>query len=272
MQSLQSTVTLNNGVAMPIFGLGVYNSKEETTFAVSTAIRHGYRLIDTAAFYENEKEVGEGIKDSGIPRDDLFITTKLWNDMQRESRQRESFEKSLDNLGVDAVDLYLIHWPITGKIKETWHVLEQLYEEGLVKAIGVSNFLPHHLEELSVHANIAPAVDQFECNPYLTRKELRNYCKKHNIVPEAWSPLARGACFDDPVLQSLAEKYEKNIAQIILRYDVQNGIVTIPKSTKEARILSNSQVFDFELSTEDIEKIDALNKNEMHGDPDHVDF
>ncbi len=143
---------------------------------------------------------------------------------------------------------------------------------GLVKAIGVSNFLPHHLEELSVHANIAPAVDQFECNPYLTRKELRNYCKKHNIVPEAWSPLARGACFDDPVLQSLAEKYEKNIAQIILRYDVQNGIVTIPKSTKEARILSNSQVFDFELSTEDIEKIDALNKNEMHGDPDHVDF
>lgn len=129
--------------------------------------------------------------------------------MQRESRQRESFEKSLDNLGVDAVDLYLIHWPIPGKIKETWHVLEQLYEEGLVKAIGVSNFLPHHLEELSVHANIAPAVDQFECNPYLTRKELRNYCKKHNIVPEAWSPLARGACFDDPVLQSLAEKYEK---------------------------------------------------------------
>lgn len=209
MQSLQSTVTLNNGVAMPIFGLGVYNSKEETTFAVSTAIRHGYRLIDTAAFYENEKEVGEGIKDSGIPRDDLFITTKLWNDMQRESRQRKSFEKSLDNLGVDAIDLYLIHWPIPGKIKETWHVLEQLYEEGLVKAIGVSNFLPHHLEELSVHANIAPAVDQFECNPYLTRKELRNYCKKHNIVPEAWSPLARGACFDDPVLQSLAEKYEK---------------------------------------------------------------
>ena len=211
MQSLQSTVTLNNGVAMPIFGLGVYNSKEETTFAVSTAIRHGYRLIDTAAFYENEKEVGEGIKDSGIPRDDLFITTKLWNDMQRESRQRESFEKSLDNLGVDAVDLYLIHWPIPGKIKETWHVLEQLYEEGLVKAIGVSNFLPHHLEELSVHANIAPAVDQFECNPYLTRKELRDYCKKHNIVPEAWSPLARGACFDDPVLQNLAKKYEKNV-------------------------------------------------------------
>lgn len=192
--------------------------------------------------------------------------------MQRESRQRESFEKSLDNLGVDAVDLYLIHWPIPGKIKETWHVLEQLYEEGLVKAIGVSNFLPHHLEELSVHANIAPAVDQFECNPYLTRKELRDYCKKHNIVPEAWSPLARGACFDDPVLQSLAKKYEKNIAQIILRYDVQNGIVTIPKSTKEARILSNSQIFDFELSAEDIEKIDALNKNEMHGDPDCVDF
>ena len=266
--------TLQNGLKMPMEGFGVFQvrDKEECKRSVLDAIRTGYRLIDTAAYYENEKEVGEGIKDSGIPRDDLFITTKLWNDMQRESRQRESFEKSLDNLGVDAVDLYLIHWPIHGKIKETWHVLEQLYEEGLVNAIGVSNFLPHHLEELSVHANIAPAVDQFECNPYLTRKELRNYCKKHNIVPEAWSPLARGACFDDPVLQSLAEKYEKNIAQIILRYDVQNGIVTIPKSTKEARILSNSQVFDFELSTEDIEKIDTLNKNEMHGDPDHVDF
>ena len=197
--------TLQNGLKMPMEGFGVFQvrDKEECKRSVLDAIRTGYRLIDTAAFYENEKEVGEGIKDSGIPRDDLFITTKLWNDMQRESRQRESFEKSLDNLGVDAVDLYLIHWPIPGKIKETWHVLEQLYEEGLVKAIGVSNFLPHHLEELSVHANIAPAVDQFECNPYLTRKELRDYCKKHNIVPEAWSPLARGACFDDPVLQRL---------------------------------------------------------------------
>ena len=208
MQSLQSTVTLNNGVTMPIFGLGVYNSKEETTFAVSTAIKHGYRLIDTAAFYENEKEVGEGIKDSGIPRDDLFITTKLWNDMQRESRQRESFEKSLDNLGVDAVDLYLIHWPIPGKIKETWHVLEQLYEEGLVKAIGVSNFLPHHLEELSVHANIAPAVDQFECNPYLTRKELRNYCKKHNIVPEGMHEVHISVLFDSLKKTALLRKVQ----------------------------------------------------------------
>ena len=161
--------TLQNGLKMPMEGFGVFQArdKEECKRSVLDAIRTGYRLIDTAAFYENEKEVGEGIKDSGIPRDDLFITTKLWNDMQRESCQRESFEKSLDNLGVDAVDLYLIHWPIPGKIKETWHVLEQLYEEGLVKAIGVSNFLPHHLEELSVHANIAPAVDQFECNPYL---------------------------------------------------------------------------------------------------------
>ena len=150
-------------------------------------------------------------------------------------------------------------------------MLEQLYEEGLVKAIGVSNFLPHHLEELSVHANIAPAVDQFECNPYLTRKELRDYCKKHNIVPEAWSPLARGACFDDPVLQNLAEKYEKNIAQIILRYDVQNGIVTIPKSTKEARILSNSQIFDFELNEEEMKQISSLDMGYSGSRAKHFD-
>lgn len=272
MKSLQSTIALNNGVSMPIFGLGVYKAEEDTAPAVQCALKNGYRLIDTAAFYMNEKEVGEGIRTSGIAREEVFVTTKLWNDKQREGRQREAFEASLKALDMEYVDLYLIHWPVPGKIHETWKVLEQLYEEKLVRAIGVSNFLEHHLEELSVKGNVAPAVDQFECNPYLTRKELREYCREHDIVAEAWSPLGRGAAFEEPVLKEMASKYGKNVAQIILRYDVQNGIVTIPKSVREERIMENADVFDFELTAEDVERIDGLNKNLMHGDPDHVDF
>lgn len=272
MKSLQSTITLNNRVEMPIFGLGVYKSEEETVPAVQSALRHGYRLIDTASFYKNEKEVGEAVRTSGVSRSGIFVTTKIWNDDQREGRQREAFEDSLKALGMEYVDLYLIHWPVPGKIHETWKVLEQLYEEKLVRAIGVSNFLEHHLEELSVKGNIAPAVNQFECNPYLTRRELRRYCKEHGIVSEAWSPLGRGAAFDEPVLKELADKYGKTAAQIILRYDIQNDIVTIPKSVKDERIQQNADVFDFELSAEEIEKIDSLNRDEMHGNPDNVDF
>lgn len=175
-------------------------------------------------------------------------------------------------MGLEYVDLYLIHWPVPEKIHETWKILERLYEEGLVKAIGVSNFLEHHLEKLSVKANIAPAVNQFECNPYLTRQSLRQYCRKHDIVPEAWSPLGRGACFEDPVLLQIAKRHGKSVAQVILRYDVQNGIITIPKSTKEERIIQNAQVFDFALTEEEIAAIDGLNRDEMHGDPDHVNF
>ena len=272
MQTLQSRVTLNNGVEMPIFGLGVYKSEGDTVPAVQAAIKNGYRLIDTAAFYFNEKEVGEAVRTCGVPREELFVTTKLWNDMQREGRQREAFESSLKELGLEYVDLYLIHWPVPEKIHETWKILEKLYEEGLVKAIGVSNFLEHHLEKLSVKANIAPAVDQFECNPYLTRQGLRRYCKEHDIVPEAWSPLGRGACFEDSVLLEIAKRHGKSVAQVILRYDVQNGIITIPKSTKEERIIQNAQVFDFALTEEEIAAIDGLNRDEMHGDPDHVNF
>ena len=271
-KNLQSTVTLNNGVSMPIFGLGVYKSEQNTVPAVQSALECGYRLIDTASFYQNEQEVGMTVRTSGIPREEIFLTTKLWNDDQRAGKQRRAFEDSLQALGLEYVDLYLVHWPIPGKIHETWNVLEQLYEEKLVRAIGVSNFLPHHLEELSVKGNVAPAVDQFECNPYLTRKELRNYCNEHHIVPEAWSPLGRGEALKDPVLIELSQKYNKSVAQIILRYDVQNGIVTIPKSVRAERIRENADIFDFELSPQDIEKIDRLNRNRMHGDPDSVDF
>ena len=218
MQTLQSRVTLNNGVEMPIFGLGVYKSEGDTVPAVQ-AIKNGYRLIDTAAFYFNEKEVGEAVRKCGVPRGELFITTKLWNDMQREGRQREAFESSLKELGLEYVDLYLVHWPVPEKIHETWKILEGLYEEGLVKAIGVSNFLEHHLEKLSVKANIAPAVDQFECNPYLTRQSLRQYCRKHDIVPEAWSPLGRGACLKIRFfwkLQSVMEKVWHRLSCVMM--------------------------------------------------------
>ena len=272
MESLQSHIILNNGIPMPIFGLGVYASGSETEKSVETAIRHGYRLIDTAAFYDNEKDVGNAVRNCGIPREELFITTKLWNDKQREGRQREAFEQSLRKLNLDYVDLFLVHWPVPEKIHETWKVLEQLYEEKLVRAIGVSNFLEHHLETLSLKANIAPAVDQFECHPYLTRKKLRAYCKDHGIAAEAWSPLGRGAAFDEPVLKELADKHNKTVAQIILHYDIQNEIITIPKTVHEERIVQNADVFDFELSEEEIQQIDSLNKDQMHGDPDHVDF
>lgn len=271
-KTLQSTVTLNNGVPMPIIGLGVYETREDTIPAVQSALKCGYRLIDTASFYENEREVGVAVRTSGIPRSEIFVTTKLWNDAQREGRQRETFEDSLQALELEYVDLYLIHWPVPEKIHETWKVIERLYEEKLVRAIGVSNFLSHHLEQLSVKGNIAPMVDQFECNPYLTRKELRRYCKEHNIIPEAWSPLGRGEALENPVLKELSKKYNKSVAQVILRYDVQNGIVTIPKSVKEERICQNADIFDFELLPEDIEMIDSLNRDLMHGDPDHVDF
>ena len=272
MKSLQSTATLNNGVKMPIFGLGVFESGEKTTEAVQTAIQHGYRLIDTAAFYGNENEVGEAVNNCSVKRGEIFVTTKVWNDSQREGRQRASVEASLKALNLEYIDLLLVHWPIPDKMHETWKIFEQLYEERLVRAIGVSNFLEHHLEKLSVKANIAPTVDQFECHPYLTRKELRKYCREHDIVSEAWSPLGRGASFEEPILRGIAEKYGKTVAQVILRYDVQNDIVTIPKSVKASRIEQNADIFDFELTAEEITQIESLNRNEMHGDPDHVTF
>lgn len=271
-KTLETKVVLSNGEKMPIFGLGVYDAQGATKQSVLDALEAGYRLIDTAAFYGNEREVGEAIRESRVAREDIFVTTKVWNDKQREGKQRESFERSLELLGLDYLDLYLVHWPIPEKIGETWKVLEQINEEGLAKSIGVSNFLEHHLEKLSVHANIAPTVDQFECNPYLTRKSLREYCREHHIVSEAWSPLGRGAALTDPVILDIANKYNKSAAQIILRFDVQNDIVTIPKSVKKERIIENSNVFDFELDVEELEQIEQLNRNEMHGDPDKVDF
>ncbi|MEV5037573.1 aldo/keto reductase [Bacillus sp. AFS026049] len=279
VKNLQDTTTLHNGVKMPWFGLGVFKVEEgpELVNAVKVAIKHGYRSIDTAAIYENEEGVGqgirEGLKEAGISREDLFVTSKVWNaDLGYESTIA-AYEKSLQKLGLEYLDLYLIHWPVEGKYKEAWRALETLYKEGKVKAIGVSNFQIHHLKDLMEDAEVKPMVNQVECHPRLTQKEVQAFCKEQGIQLEAWSPLMQGELLDNDVLQAIATKHGKSVAQVILRWDLQNGIVTIPKSTKEHRIVENSTVFDFELTEEEMNQIDGLNQNHRVGpDPDNFDF
>ena len=275
VKSLQDVTTLHNGVNMPWFGLGVYLSEEgqEVTNAVKAAIKAGYRSIDTAAFYKNEEGVGQGIKEAGVPREELFITTKVWNTDQGYESTLAAFNESLKKLDLDYIDLYLVHWPVKGKYKETWKALETLYKEEKVRAIGVCNFQIHHLEDLLADAEIAPMVNQVECHPRLTQKELLSYCQEHNIQLEAWSPLGRGKMLEEPTLKELAAKYNKTVAQIILRWDLQCGIVTIPKSVKEQRIIENADIFDFELSNEDMSSIDSMNRNHRNGpDPDNFNL
>ncbi|MFF2019897.1 MULTISPECIES: aldo/keto reductase [Paenibacillus] len=277
--NLQDTTTLSNGVKMPWFGLGVFQVEEgaELENAVKTAIAHGYRSVDTAAIYGNEEGVGNGIRQgleaAGISREDLFVTSKVWNaDLGYESTIA-AYELSLKKLGLEYLDLYLIHWPVKGKYKEAWRALETLYKEGRVKAIGVSNFLEHQLKDLLEDAEIKPMVNQMEYHPRLTQKDLQAFCKAQGIQYEAWSPLMQGQLLDNPELQEIAAKYGKSIAQIILRWDLQNGVVTIPKSTKEHRIVENASVFDFELSAEDMKRIDGLDQHLRVGpDPDNFDF
>lgn len=275
VKSLQDVTTLHNGVKMPWFGLGVYlvEDGQEVINAVKSAIKAGYRSIDTAAYYKNEEGVGQAIKEAGVPREDLFITTKVWNTDQGYESTLQAFNDSLEKLSLDYLDLYLVHWPVKEKYKETWKALEALYKEGKVRAIGVCNFQIHHLEDLLTDAEIAPMVNQVEYHPRLTQKELLTYCQEHNIQLEAWSPLGRGRMLDDPTLQDLAIKYGKTIAQTILRWDLQTGVVTIPKSIKEQRIIENANIFDFELTNEDMKIIDSLNRDKRNGpDPDHFNF
>ncbi|MED1793122.1 aldo/keto reductase [Brevibacillus nitrificans] len=276
---LQDTTTLYNGVKMPWLGLGVFKVEEgaEVVDAVRTAIRNGYRSIDTAAIYGNEEGVGEGIrlgmKDVGIAREDLFITSKVWNSDLGYESTLAAYETSLKKLGLDYLDLYLIHWPVEGKYKEAWRALETIYKEGRVKAIGVSNFHVHHLEDLMKDAEMKPMIDQIEFHPRLTQKELQAFCRENGIQMEAWSPLMQGQLLDHPVLKEIAERHQKSVAQVIIRWDLQNGVVTIPKSIKEHRIVENADVFNFELSADDMAKIDALNENFRVGpDPDNFDF
>lgn len=276
---LQDTVTLHNGVKMPGLGLGVFKVEEgpELIQAVKAAVKHGYRSIDTAAVYQNEGSVGEAIaellKESTVSREDLFVTSKVWNaDLGYESTLA-AYETSLNKLGLDYLDLYLIHWPVKGKYKEAWRALETLYRDGRVKAIGVSNFQVHHLEDLMKDAEIKPMINQVEFHPRLTQKEVRAFCQEHGIRMEAWSPLMQGELLDNPVLTDIAKKYGKSVAQIILRWDVQHGVVTIPKSTKEQRIIENAALFDFALTEDDMSQIDGLNQDRRVGpDPDNFDF
>lgn len=277
--NLQDTTTLYNGVNMPWFGLGVFKVEEgpELVNAVRMAIQHGYRSVDTAAIYGNEEGVGQGIREgleaAGINREDLFVTSKVWNaDLGYESTLK-AYEDSIQKLGLEYLDLYLIHWPVEGKYVEAWKALETLYKQGRVKAIGVSNFHIHHLEQLMKETEIKPMVNQVEHHPRLTQKDLQQFCQKNGIQFEAWSPLMQGQLLDQEDLRVIAEKHHKSIAQIILRWDLQNGVITIPKSTKEHRIIENADIFDFELSNEDMQRIDGLNQDLRVGpDPDNFDF
>jgi methylglyoxal/glyoxal reductase len=272
--SLQETTTLHNGVKMPWFGLGVFKVQEgmEVIESVKAAIKHGYKAIDTAAIYKNEEGVGQAIKESGVPREELFITTKVWNSDQGYETTLQAFETSMEKLGLEYLDLYLIHWPGKTKYKETWKALEKLYKDGRVRAIGVSNFQVHHLEDLISEAEIKPMVNQVEYHPHLTQTELLAYCQREGIQLEAWSPLKQGQLLSDPTINEIADKYQKSAAQVILRWDLQNKVVTIPKSIKEQRIIENANIFDFELSNEDMERINNLNRNERVGaDPDKME-
>ena len=265
---------LNNGVKMPWLGLGVFKTQdgEEVINAVKDAVAAGYRSIDTAAVYQNEKGVGQAIRECGIPRHELFITTKVWNSDQGYEATLQAFENSRKKLGLEYLDLYLVHWVVADKYRETWKALIHLYQEGAVKAIGVSNHQIAHIKQLIEDTGVVPAVNQVECHPLLTQKELLKYCQQQGIQFEAWSPLIRGN-LDNQILLNLADKYGKTPAQIVLRWDIQNSIVTIPKSVHKERIIENSQIFDFELNPEDMQEIDSMNENKRLGpDPDNVNF
>lgn len=275
MKNLQSTTTLSNGVEMPWLGLGVFKVEEGTELVnvVKTAIEHGYRSIDTAAIYGNESSVGKGIQEAQVERKELFMTSKVWNSELGYEKTLAAFDESITKLGLDYLDLYLIHWPVEGQFKEAWRALETLYEEGKAKAIGVSNFQPHHLEELMKDAKIKPMINQVEYHPRLSQKEVQAFCQKHDIQMEAWSPLMQGELLENAELQEIANRYNKSVAQVILRWDLQNGVVSIPKSTKAHRIAENADVFNFELTSEDMEQINKLNQDQRIGpDPDNFDF
>ncbi len=263
------SIPLKNGVELPCLGLGVYQCEEQTEQAVLWALEVGYRHIDTAALYGNERQVGAAVRASGLRRDEIFITTKLWDSEQKTHKQYDAFLQSLDRLGLDYIDLYLIHWPLPGLALESWRVLEKCYQEGLVRAIGVSNFHQHHLEAILPQAEIKPMVDQFECHPYHSQKLLLAFCKKEDIVCQAWSPLLRGGLMDDLLLTELAWKHGKSVAQIVLRWHIQNHVVPIPKSVHKERIYENADIFDFSLDEAEMAAIDGLNRNQARLDPDN---
>lgn len=275
MYTLTSTKKLYNGVEMPRFGLGVYKmtDPEESYLAMEKALKEGYTAIDTASLYGNEQQVGEALRNSNKKRQDLFITSKVWNTDQGYDETLFAFEKSLNLLQMDYLDLYLTHWPVPSKFKETYRAIERLYDEKLIRATGVSNHQVHHLEELMTTANYKPMVNQIELHPYLTQVENREFCQANNIAITAWSPLGRGKVLQDETIRQIGEQYNKTTAQTIIRWHLQGNHIVIPKSVTPSRIVENAQVFDFELTAEDMARIDALHRDERFGShPDHYAY
>ena len=270
-------ITLNNGRSIPQLGFGVFQIEpKDTAEAVSTALKAGYRHIDTAEMYGNEREVGEAVAKSGLDRADIFVTSKLSNDAHLPEDARLAFELSLQELGFDYLDLFLIHWPLPtrydGDFVSTWKALEEFYRDGRARSIGVSNFQPHHLRRLHEETEVPPAVNQIEVHPYLTQDEVRGFCAEHGIAVEAWSPIGQGLELEDPTIVSIAQRAGKTPAQVILRWHIQRGDIVFPKSVTPSRVKENFDIFDFELADGDVAEISALNKDQRIGpDPDKFD-
>jgi diketogulonate reductase-like aldo/keto reductase len=262
-------ITLNNGLKMPQLGFGVWQVEDEqAAAAVATALEVGYRSIDTAMIYNNEKGVGKAIKESSVPREELFITTKVWNSDQGYENTLRAFDESLERLGLDYVDLYLIHWPTPqfDQYVDTYKALEKLYHDGRVKAIGVCNFEIEHLERLLKECEVVPVLNQVECHPYLAQNELKEFCAKHNIFVEAWSPLDQGGeVLQDEVVQKIAQSHGKTPAQTVLHWHLQNNTIVIPKSVTPSRIEENFQVFDFELTSAEMNEMNQINRDRRKG-------
>jgi diketogulonate reductase-like aldo/keto reductase len=269
-----TTLALRTGARIPQLGLGVWQAPRgaATRDAVMTALRLGYRHVDTARIYGNEEDVGEGLRASGLARSDVFITTKLWNADQGYDSALRAFDASLERLGLDAVDLYLVHWPVRGLRVDSWRALERIHAEGRALAIGVSNYLTSHLKELLAHATVLPAVNQLELSPFLQRRDTVDFCREHGIVLEAYSPLTRGQKLNHPVVAEIARGARRTPAQILLRWGVQKGFAVLPKSTKAPRIAENAAIFDFSLDPTAVGKLDALEEGLTTGwDPARQD-